>query len=578
MGVRQAPTSAVALALVTVAGCMADIGEGAWTDERAAGAPAGPRPPGGPGTTTTPPPPPPPGAALFAPVQSPRLTQRQFVNTIRDLLGDAAAAVAARVDLDDPIGLGDHRFRTMRAAVTGFDDLDIERLDGIAFEIARAVFEDAAGRARLVGCTPTTADGDCAKGFVARLGRLAYRRPLAPEEIARYAGVMAAVARNEGGDPWKGLEAALAALVQSPHLLYRVDVGERDPQAPGRLRYTGHEMAGRLALLLWDSAPDESLLAAADAGQLATPEGVRQQAERMLKSSRAARGVAAFASDMFEADRLPGLEKDRAAFPRFGPVLAAAMREEIERTAVDLVLAQDADLMDLFTTRATYVNEPLAQLYEIPGVKGLELRKVTLPAGSPRAGAGALGFAGFLAVNAGALEASPILRGVFLNERMLCREFGQPPAEAMNASVAPDASGTRRTLRQRVEATTRPPNCAPCHDRIDPLGFGLEPFDAIGAARATDNGLPIDASGTLDGVAFDGPASLARALRDNEAAARCLARQLYRFATGHHEDAGEEPVIQAVETRFLASGRRARQLFADFVASDAFRYARAASP
>jgi hypothetical protein len=502
------------------------------------------------------------------------LTERQYINSVRDILGDAAATVAESLDTDEPIALGDHRFRSMRAAVTGFVDLAVERLNGTAFDVARTALADTTRRTQLLGCTPTAADDACVKGFFGRVGRRLFRRPLAVDEVARYTAAAATVARTEGNDAWKGIEAALAGMVQAPSFLYRVDVGEADAQVPGRVRFTGYEMAGRLALLLWDSAPDDALLDAAERRELVTAAGVSTQAQRMLVDARAARGVGAFASDMFEADRLSATAKDATAYPQFTPLLVAAMRDEMERTIADLVLAQDADVLDMYTTKSTFVNDALAKLYGVSGITGSDLRKVALPAG-PRAGAGVLGFAGLLAVNAGALEASPILRGVFLNERLLCRDFGQPPPEAANVTVQTDATGAKRTLRQRVEATTKPPNCAACHDRINPLGFGLETFDAVGAVRKNDNGLAIDASGTLDGAPFDGPAGLAKAIRDSEAAAGCMTRQLYRYATGHVEDRGEEPTLVAMDKQFRAAGRRGRSLFLDFVSGDGFRHARA---
>jgi hypothetical protein len=508
-------------------------------------------------------------AVAYAPSFVPRVTQAQYVNSVRDLLGDPAAAIAQNLDLEDPVSESDHTFRTMRATTNGLVDIAAEHVSANAFDVAHAAAGDAGSRTSWLGCTPKSVSDDCVIGGIGALLRRAYRRALSPDEMGKYLTLMTAAAAGEGNDVWKGIEAALAAMLQSPYFLFGVHVGEPDPAAR-RIRYTSYEMAGRLSLLLWDSVPDAALMTAADANVLASAEGIRAQAERLLADPRARRGVIAFGADFLEADRLSDLKKDAMTFPKFTATLAAAMHEEIEQAFANLVIDQDADYLDVYTTRSTFVNDELAALYGLSPVTGSALHPVTMGADSTRVGL--LGSAGFLAVHAGPTEGSIIKRGVFMNERVLCRELGTPPAAAAMNGVESGSTGAR-TLRERTIATTSRAECTACHGRINPLGFGLESFDGIGGYRTTDNGQPVDASGTLDGASFDGEPALAQAIRSDDAAQHCVAKQLYRYATGHKEDPAEQPHLDQLDQKFLAGGRRFSKLLVDLVAGDGFRYA-----
>jgi len=234
----------------------------------------------------------------YAPAYVLRLTQTQYVNGVRDLLGDVAATAAEKLELDDPVGESDHTFRTMRATTNGLVDIAAEHVSTTAFDVAHAAASDTASRATWLGCNPKAASDDCVKSGIGSLLRRAYRRTLTSDESGKYVSLMNMAAANEGNDVWKGIEAALAAMLQSPNFLFSVNVGESDPNVASRVQYSGYEMAGRMALLLWDSVPDNALMVAADSGALVTAEGIRNEAGRLLADPRARRGTIAFGTDL----------------------------------------------------------------------------------------------------------------------------------------------------------------------------------------------------------------------------------------------------------------------------------------
>jgi hypothetical protein len=237
------------------------------------------------------------------------------------------------------------------------------------------------------------------------------------------------------------------------------------------------------------------------------------------------------------------------------------------------LLQRDGDFRNLFDTRNTFVNASLAQLYGIPGVNGQNLQAVSLPANGRRLGF--LTTAGFLAMNARNTRTSPTIRGKFIDERFLCWEPGDPPANVNQNAIDNGTSGTWQTMRERLAVHRANPACAGCHDTLDPPGLALEHFDGMGAWRDTDHGRTLDVTGDLGALGagkFDGATGLASALRQNPRVADCLARQTYRYATGHRETQGEEPVINAIAQNLAGSGFKVRGLVKDLVASDGFRF------
>ena len=495
-----------------------------------------------------------------APAVLPRLTTRQYRNSVEALLGEALPPLNVEPDTNP------YLFYSIGATTTTLSELGVQMYEEAAETVATAVFDDATRRAELVGCTPATPGDSCVSEFLSSFGRRAYRRPLTSVEFERWTGIATDLAE---GDPWQGLRMAVSGMLQSPNFLYRVELGEPDPEDPTMLRYTGYEMASRLSFLLWNVAPDDELLDAAQAGDLMTTEGLTAHVERMLDGPEARTAVQDFFGQYFDLGRLNGLTRDPTTYPLFSSSLPESMRNEVRLLVDDFVFRRDEDIRKIFSTRTTFVNDDLAELYGVtaPGATAISFVAVELPEDGPRAGM--LTSAAFLAMNAHETENSPTLRGKYIRERVLCQPV-PPPPDDVDTTIPPD-TGEGTTLRERLEAHRENPECAACHAFIDPPGFLFEHFDPIGVYRTEDNGYPIDASGELDGVVLDGAADLAALLGEDPRVGRCVAIQLFRHANGRLEQDGELTAIADIDDRFSARGYRFRELLIELVTHDAFR-------
>jgi hypothetical protein len=564
----RAVATASALVLASCGASLSRDGEPDDAPPSAPGTPPGARP--DPGRT------PPPGAgpggkpsaiAGAAPAAGlRRLTGDEYRASVRDLLGlDAAAAAAIALEPDAVLG----GFSSVGASRVGLSARHVERFEAASYDLAARVFTDAQRRQALVGCAPASVDDPCAGRFLSAFGRRAFRRPVTPAEVATYQGIARKIAAES--DAWTGLSYAVAGMLQAPHFLYRVELGEPDPAQPPARRYTGYEMASRLSYLLTGSTPDDALLDAAERGALATAAGVRAESERLLGKPGAERAVLRFFGEHFDLAAMATVGKDPTAFARFTPELARSLGGEVERVVRRLVFERKEDLSAIFVTRDTFVNRPLAELYGT-AVKptGGSWEPVTLPADGPRAGL--LGFAGVLALRAGPVETSPTKRGHFIASSLLCRTIPDPPP-GVDTNL-PDVNPTKRqTMRERVERHMSDAACRGCHAAMDPLGLALEHFDAIGAHRATDGGLKIDAHGEIDGVPFDGARALGERLQAHPDATACLVRRFYEHATGMAARAEDEPALAGLTRTFEDGKRNFLALVGALVVHDAFRSA-----
>jgi hypothetical protein len=504
------------------------------------------------------------------PVVLPRLTEAQYRASVESALGGSdleGAAPLPRLPLEEDTN--PYLFYSVGAASTTLSEVGTQRYEESAHALARAVVDDPVRRDAVLGCAPTAPGDACAAGAIERVGRLLYRRPLEADERARWVGVATDLA---AGDALRGLRFALAGMLQSPSFLYRVELGQEDASRPGWRRYTDLELASRMAFVLWNTAPDAALLDAAESGRLATADGVRAEALRMLEDPRARRAVRAFFAQYFDLARLGDVrERDPELHPMFSATLPAAMRTEMELVIDDVVFTRDADVRELLRTRRTFVNEELAALYDldVEGATPITFVPVELPADGPRAGILTLG--AFLTMNAHPTETSPTLRGKYVRERLLC-DLVPPPPPGVATDIPPPA-GMPRTLRERLVEHRARPDCAACHDSIDPPGFLFEGFDAIGRVRATDHGYPVDTSGGLDGTPLANGRELGELLADDPRVSLCIARQLFRHANGRLERDGEETAIRQLARDFLAGGSRFLDLLLGLVTSESFRWA-----
>jgi mono/diheme cytochrome c family protein len=430
-------------------------------------------------------------------------------------------------------------------------------------------------RERIFTCQPADAATArvCATEILSNLARRAYRSQPSERDIAQLLEFYDAGAAREGFDA--GIESALRVVLTSPKFLFR---DEPDPEgvAPGTLYALGdHELASRLAFFLWSSLPDAELLDAADQGKLSEPAVYREQVLRMLKDRRSAALVENFAGQWLFLRNLASARPDTEEFPNFDDNLRQAMRTETE-LLFDNVLREDRSVVELLTADYTFVNERLARHYGMQGIYGSHFRKVPVAEDSRR---GLLGHASILTVTSYPNRTSPVLRGKWVLENVL----GTPaPAPPPNVPALEENSAGRaaRTLRERLAEHRANPVCATCHDVMDPIGLGLENFDAIGRWRTREAGGAIDASGQLaDGKHINGAAELRAAVTaDPEQFARVVTGKLMTYALGRGVESYDMPTIRRIVREAKADDYRFSELVIGIVNSAPFRMRRAQEP
>ncbi len=497
----------------------------------------------------------------------PRLTETQYRNALVDLFGPTLPPLTVEPDTSP------YLFVSIGAASTSLSELGTQQYEENADAITHYVFSDPLRRAVFAGCDVQAPGDACVRSTLAAFGRRAFRRSLAPSELDAWVSVASAVSDPDG---WEGLRLGVAGMLQAPSFLYRIELGVPDPEHPGYLRLTDLEVASRLAFVLWNTLPDDALLDAAESGALSTPDGIRDEAERMLESPRAREGLHMFFDQYLDLDRLEGVTRDPASYPAFTPGLPAAMRHEVELIVDDVVFDRRADARSIFSTRHTFVNSELAALYgvEAAGADATTFVPVELDATGSRAGILTLG--AFLTMNAHETQTSPTARGKYIRERVLCQEVTPPPANVPTDLTATPGDEPQ-TVRQRLEEHRKNPACAACHAFIDPPGMLFEHFDSVGAYRDLETPigggapLPIDSSGDLDGAPLADGKALAALLEDEPRVGRCMVRQLFRHASGRLEAKGETPLLDELEASFSDGGYDFQDLVVELVAHEGFR-------
>jgi len=410
---------------------------------------------------------------------------------------------------------------------------------------------------------------DCATKIVASLAHRAYRRPVTSQEVAQLTA-LATKGQREGGTFDEGIALALQAILVSPDFLFRIepDLRIEKDKDQGAHAISQHELASRLSYFLWSSMPDDELLQAADRGTLRQAPVLKAQVRRMLQDEKSHALVENFGGQWLELRRLESVKPDRQRFPEFEDYLRISMRLETEKF-FENIIHEDRSIVDFIDGQYSFLNERLAQLYKIPGVKGPEFRKVSL-AGTPERG-GILTQASVLTVSSYATRTSPVLRGKWLLENILNEPPPPPPANVPNLDEA--AIGSAASLRQQLEAHRQNPTCASCHAKMDPLGFGLENFNAIGAWRTQDGKFPVDASGTLpDGRSFRGPQELRAILKaDRNSFTECLTEKILTYALGRGIERYDQPAIKEIVHNVAANEYRFSSLVLEIVNSLPFQ-------
>jgi Protein of unknown function (DUF1592)/Protein of unknown function (DUF1588)/Protein of unknown function (DUF1587)/Protein of unknown function (DUF1585)/Protein of unknown function (DUF1595) len=497
-----------------------------------------------------------------------RLTHSQYNNTVRDLLNDQSAP-ANQFPAEDFVNGFKNQYQAQ-----SLSPLLIEAYSAAAERLARNAFQGG-DRRGLIPCKPSAPSAACRARFVRQFGLKAFRRPLELAEQKRYEELF-----ERETDLFKGAQIVVEAMLQSPHFLFRLDETS-DPK--GKPYVT----ASRLSYALWDSMPDAALLEMAARGELSTPAGIEATARRMLADPRARRSLDEFVSQWLRFDRLLTATKDRRRYPNFTREAAAAMTEETRSFIADLVW-HDRNFMDAFTADYSFINADLAAIYGVPA-PAREFDRVAFPSESERAGL--LGQSLFLALTAKPDDTSPTARGLFIREQFLCQHVAEPPP-GVNTNLPEITEAKPQTNRERMREHVTNPSCSTCHNLIDPIGFGFEKFDAIGARRDKfkllffgdddEDGrrakprtveLEMDTAGYVAGIPdskFSSPRELGAVLARSPHCQECLVKQYFRYTTGRMETQADRDLIRQVTEDFRKSQFRFKELIISLIRSREF--------
>lgn len=412
---------------------------------------------------------------------------------------------------------------------------------------------------------------DAARQVLENFAGRAYRGSVRASEVDRLVDLYRRASQR--GEPFeRAVAIGLQAVLASPRFLYR---REQRIAAPEEDVLTDLDLASRLSYFLWQSMPDPELMGLAREGKLADADTLKGQAARMIADPKSRAFTSAFASEWLGfADLGTSIKPDDVAFPEFTPALGQAMVEEAT-SSFDRIVRENRSLLEVLDSDYTYLNEELARHYGVEGVVGRQMRLVALQDG--RRG-GVLGMGAILTATSLPTRTSPVVRGMWVLETMFGEELPPPPPDA-GELPEPGESQQALTLRQTFERHRDEARCAICHNRIDPIGFGLENFDAIGRWRDTDNGQPVDATGRLlSGKTFEGPLELKRILLSRRKEfARMISAQMLRFALGRELEYYDEPTVQSIGEAVVQADFSARTLVEEIVSSYPFRYRRDAA-
>jgi hypothetical protein len=477
-----------------------------------------------------------------------RLSQREYDNVVRDLLGDTTQP-ASHFGAEVYVNGFDN----------GSDGLTVQGTDVINFQAAAEAIAAHAVQSNLsalIGsCNPASGEMPCVDAFLSGFVKKAYRRPPTATEAARLRTVFTAGAANGGFVG--GIQLMTEAVLQSPAFLYRAELGAADPSLPKNVvRLTQYEVATELSFLITGSMPDDALFSAAESGHLKTAEDLLVQAARLMASPAAKPAFRAFVHEWLATDQVASMYKDNAVYPSFNTAVAISMAGELDRYFDDVLWTGPGSLRELFSSNRSYVDPTLAGLYGVAPGSGTGFVPTTL---DPHTRQGVMTRAGFLAAHADADSSGPIPRGVFVLGAILCEAPHPPPPNIPAAPPPSTAAQNHETTRQRFDQHLTETFCRGCHTQIDGVGFGFEQFDGVGAYRTTENGSPVDTSGVLQGTDVDGPfvgvSALSVKLMTSQQVLGCFIKQVYRFAMGQEETNDSSRMLSALASGFSADSR-----------------------
>jgi len=490
-----------------------------------------------------------------------RLTESQYRNSIADIFGPDIL-VQGKFEPDRRVGgLLAASSSTLSITPAGFEGY-AKIADGVARQVV-----DEKHRAKLLPCAPksaTAADRGCAGQIFEKVGLQLFRRPLTADELKARLDAADSVTK-QSGNFYTGIRYSLTTLLSAPDFLFRAEVA-----VPAGKAYTldGYSRAARLSYTLWDTTPDAALLNAARTGALDTDAGVKAEVTRLMASPRLETGMRSFFSDFLQLDTLGTITKDPTIYPKYSDEIAASAREETLRTTMDLVLKNNGDFRELFTTRKTFINRSLAWVYDVPYNLDGAWMPYEFHDGDGRSGI--VTQVSMLSMFSHPGRSSPTKRGVALMDIFLCEPTPTPPAN-VDFSIVNDVNNPKlRTVRDRLNAHATTPTCASCHTHSDPIGLTLEQFDSVGERRLKDDGRDIDVSAVIANKHFEGGAGLGQYLHDNPKVPACFVRKLYAYGVGASSEDVQTSAVRPFLDGFTSGGYRLPALLRSIVTSPQF--------
>lgn len=503
-------------------------------------------------------------------VMSRRLTRHEYENSINDLFG-TDTRLAGLLPAD---GSGGEGFDTNGSTLFSSPLLVEKYLLGAELAV-KALMRSPLAEQDFTQIAPISqgqTEKDRAYFILDYFARRAFRRPLSPDEVARYLSLYE-VMRDSGEEFRISVGYALEGVLMSPNFLFLM---EKESEEPGTHPLGSHELAARLAYFLWSSLPDDRLMELADSGEILKTEVIEAEVHRMLKDPRVHGLARRFGIQWLDLDDLAkSVQPDSRIYPEFDENLLDSMKGELDYFLVHL-LRNDQSLLTIIESDYTFIDRSLAQLYgldwpEDAEVDGRGFRRVLLNSESPRGGV--LGMSAIHLATSYPTRTSPVLRGRWILESLIGDEVPPPPPN-VPALVEPGEQVKSASLRQQLEEHRKNPDCAACHNRMDPLGFGLENFDALGRWRTQENGLAIDASGTLpSGESFSGPAQLRKiVLSKKDKVMKHLVRKMVGYAYGRQLNKFDRCVIEEGYRALQANEFRPSSLVSTIATSFPFRH------
>jgi len=484
-----------------------------------------------------------------------RLSNVEYDNAVADLLGDDLRLPEALLPGDESVS----GYASNGVVTVGVSEA--EKFSAAAKSVAERFVPR---QADLLKCASGQTNEACAIDFIKRTGRLAFRRTLEADETELLNQIYLNKAKTT--DHPQAIRLVVEAILQMPQFLYRPVVGLQNEQSSAN-KLTGEEIASRLSFFLWSSIPDNDLLAAAEAGDLDATDGLTAQVRRMMDDPRFDRSLEAFSLQWLGVEARPA--KDDLKFPGFTEDFWSSAKTSISRFFHHAVKETDGNMKSLFTAPIAFADQKLASTY---GVSAKSSTFDSFKTDAKERG-GIFTQAAVMATLSGTTETSPVKRGLFVRAKLLCQT--PPPPPPMGVAPLP-AETTDKTLRQRLEEHRANPACAACHAFFDPLGLAFEHFDAVGAYRAQEHGIAIDATGELSDSDVDGnftdAMELLGQLEQSAIASECLSNQLFRFAIGRLESEADACVLKRMSHDLTKDGYSLQDAFVKLATSDAFRF------